>query len=79
MSTPFTEQSLYPPMDTFFCSYDHDGDTWGFHFKARDFEDAQARLAHLAQGKVIGILLPENCSPPEAATTLTCPHCQPND
>ncbi len=42
---------------TFLISYQHDGKTWGEEIKARDFEDAEIRLAKLRHAKLDGELM----------------------
>jgi len=41
---------------TFLVSYRYDGSEWGLHIKARDFDDAKARLARLQYATVDGEL-----------------------
>ena len=42
-------------MKTFSTSYVHDGRRWGLRFMARDFKDAEQRLAAIGCGRVEGM------------------------
>lgn len=41
-------------MKTFLISYNHDGAQWSVELKARDIEDAKARLAKLPYARLDG-------------------------
>lgn len=42
---------------TFLISYNHEGQRWSAEIKARDWADAEARLARLAFGRIDGELV----------------------
>ena len=42
------------PMKEFIASYNYDGASWNLRFHARDFDDAQARLARMSFARLDG-------------------------